>query len=57
MTNRQMDDLFLLYSGLAAVSGSGDLYMARALKTRPNFRVAKDSDGNPNTSYYVGVVE
>jgi hypothetical protein len=47
MTNKEIDDFFLLYSGLTAVSGSGDLYMARELKTRPNFRVAKDSDGNP----------
>jgi hypothetical protein len=42
-----MDDLLALYLSLAPVSGSGDFYMARELTTRPNFRVAKDSDGNP----------
>src|ERR1043166_5696897 len=42
-----MDDLLSLYLSLASVSGSGDFYMARELNTRPNFRVAKDSDGNP----------
>src|SRR5437879_1987488 len=42
-----MDNLLSLYLSLAPVSGSGDFYMARELTTRPNFRVAKDSDGNP----------
>jgi hypothetical protein len=42
-----MDDLLSLYRSLAPVSSSGDVYMARELTTRPNFRVAKDSEGNP----------
>ena len=45
--NRQIDDLFSLYLSLATVLGSGDFYVARELKTRPNFRIAKDSEGNP----------
>jgi Putative PD-(D/E)XK family member, (DUF4420) len=47
MTTRPIDDLFSIYDSLASISGSEDLYIARELSTRPNFRVAKDSDGNP----------
>ncbi|MDQ3564999.1 MAG: PD-(D/E)XK motif protein [Pseudomonadota bacterium] len=42
-----MEDLLALYGRLADLSGSGDLYTALAVDGRPNYRVAKDPQGNP----------
>lgn len=42
-----MEDLVELYSSLAALPGTGDLYIARPMDGRPSYRVAKDPDGNP----------
>lgn len=42
-----MEDLVKLYGRLADPSGSGDLYLARAIDGRPRYRVAKDPEGNP----------
>jgi hypothetical protein len=42
-----MEDLLALYKGLADLSGSGDLYIARAMDSRPWYWVAKDPEGNP----------
>lgn len=47
MMNRTIEDLLEMYSRLADLSGSGDLYMARAIDRRPCYRVAKDPQGNP----------
>ncbi|MGH8069994.1 MAG: PD-(D/E)XK motif protein [Candidatus Entotheonellia bacterium] len=47
MSKTSMEDLLALYSGLADLSGSGDLYIARTMNGRPRYRVAKDPEGNP----------
>ena len=47
MSKTRMEDLLALYSGLADLSDSGDLYIARMIDGRPRYRVAKDPEGNP----------
>jgi hypothetical protein len=42
-----MEDLVELYRHLADLSGSGDLYLARPIDGRPQYRVAKDPEGHP----------
>src|SRR3974377_1715084 len=42
-----MEDLLELYSQLADLPGSGDLYLARPIGGRSRFRVAKDPEGHP----------
>ena len=47
MSKTSMEDLLALYSGLADLSGSEDLYIVRTMDGRPRYRVAKDPEGNP----------
>jgi hypothetical protein len=47
MMSRSIEDLLDVYGRLADLSGSGDLYSARAIDGRPHYRVAKDLQGNP----------
>jgi Putative PD-(D/E)XK family member, (DUF4420) len=42
-----MEDLVVLYSSLADLQGTGDVYIARLMDGRPRYRLAKDPNGNP----------
>lgn len=42
-----MEDLLRAYYRLGTISGSGDCYVARRIRGRDGYRVAKDSQGNP----------
>lgn len=47
MTSRSIEDLLQVYGRLADLSISGDVYSARAIDGRPNYRVGRDPQGSP----------